>query len=134
MFSSKFASRKMVVCSVLIGTLVLLVGLAGFAQPLAGPLVGFEKFSVDVQENAGSVTVNVTLSPAADSVVTVQYDTAPGSATSPTNFIAQSGTLTFPAGTTSQSITVQIVDDGVVTATQQFTIVLSNVQGGGAGL
>lgn len=55
-------------------------------------------------------TFTVSLSAAADEVVTVNYATADGTAIAGVDYAATSGTLTFAAGTTTQTITVDVID------------------------
>jgi hypothetical protein len=73
---------------------------------------------------------SVTLDAASASPVTVNYATADGTAVAGTNYTAASGTVTIPAGLTSQTILIQTLDDGVVAANKTFTVNLSNPVGG----
>jgi sugar lactone lactonase YvrE len=73
---------------------------------------------------------SVSLDAANTSAVTVTYATADGTAVAGTNYTAASGTVTIPAGMTSQTILVQTLDDGVVAANKTFTVKLSNPVGG----
>ena len=59
----------------------------------------------------GSMPFVVRLDPASAGTVTVQYDTADGSATDGADYTAASGTLTFAAGATAATINVAILDD-----------------------
>jgi Big-like domain-containing protein/Calx-beta domain-containing protein len=78
--------------------------------------------------NSGTVnaTFTVTLSPASSQNVTVNYATAPGTATSGVDFTATSGTLTFAAGATSKSIAVPVIGDTVSEPNETFVVNLSN--------
>ncbi|MCW2999091.1 MAG: retention module-containing protein [Solirubrobacterales bacterium] len=67
----------------------------------------------------------VSLSAALARAVTVHYATVAGSATTPADFTAVQGTLTFPAGTTSQGIVVPVLGDTERESNQDFTVVLS---------
>ena len=58
----------------------------------------------------GSVVFTVSLSAASDREVTVDYATSDGTATSGTDFTAESGTLTFAANETSSD--AERCDDG----------------------
>ena len=58
--------------------------------------------------------------------VTVNYATADGTATSPADFGAISGTLTFAPGVTTQPISVSIVNDAIAEGNETFTVALSN--------
>jgi hypothetical protein len=61
---------------------------------------------------------------------TLNYATADGTAQAGSDYIAASGTLTFPPGLTSQTIVVQTRDDGHADPTRAFTVNLSNPVGG----
>jgi len=63
--------------------------------------------------SGGSVNLvfDVTLSSAASSSVTVNFATSNGTAVAPDDYANTSGTLTFPAGTTSRPVTVPIYSD-----------------------
>ena len=85
-----------------------------------------------VAEDAGTATFTVTLSdaPGADESVTVDYATADGTATvADTDYTAAAGTLTFAAGVTTQTFTVDIADDFVVEDDETFTVTLSDAAG-----
>src|SRR6185503_13174105 len=62
--------------------------------------------------------------------VTVDYTTVAGSAQAGNDFIAQAGTLTFAEGTTSQTITIPILDDSIVESDESFQVQLSRPGGG----
>src|SRR3954454_19867562 len=66
-----------------------------------------------VEGNAGSATMtfNVFLSAASASTVTASFATASGTGTSGTDFTANSGTVTFTAGQTTQTLTVSVLGD-----------------------
>src|SRR5262249_47280000 len=74
----------------------------------------------------------VTLSTASAQIVTVDYQTKDGSATSGTvpgtdaDYLPTSGTLTFAPGETSKTITVQVIGDTIVEPNESFYVVLSN--------
>src|SRR5262249_32451598 len=68
----------------------------------------------------------VSLDATSTSPVTVDYSTANGTALAGTNYTATSGTVTIPAGLTSQTILVQTLDDGTVNPNKTFTVNLSN--------
>jgi Calx-beta domain len=71
-------------------------------------------------------TFSVTLSDLPLSRVTVNYATASGTAISGTDFVAASGTLTFPAGVKAQTITVFVKGDKIRENNETFSVNLSN--------
>ena len=71
----------------------------------------------------------VTLDAAADEAVTVDYETADGSATAGADYTAASGTLTFAAGERSKTVSVAILDDALDEGKETFLLRLSNAEG-----
>jgi uncharacterized delta-60 repeat protein len=84
--------------------------------------------STVTEGNSGTTnaTFTVTLSAASALTVTVNYATANGTATAPSDYSATSGTLTFTPGQTTQPITVSINGDTANEATETFTVSLSS--------
>ena len=76
-----------------------------------------------------AITFTVTLLPAAATQVTVQYATSDGTAEEGSDYTETSGTLTFAAGVTSQTVDVPIIDDSVEDDGETFTFTLSNAVG-----
>lgn len=74
---------------------------------------------------ARKMRFTVTLSPALTEAATVAWTTVPGTAVSPSDFTASSGTLTFAVGETSKLIDVPVRSADQETQ-EQFTVVLSN--------
>ena len=77
-------------------------------------------------DEGDAVVFTVSLSAASDDEVTVEYETAGGTATSGTDFGADSGTLTFAAGETTKTVSVATTDDAVDEADETFTLTLSD--------
>lgn len=75
----------------------------------------------------------VTLSAASSSTVTVGYSTANGTALAPTDYTARSGTLTFAAGVTSQTIAITTLNSGATDSGINFHVNLSGPTGGALG-
>ena len=73
-----------------------------------------------------SLNFSVSLLPASGQQVTVRYATTSGTAESGTDFTAVSGTLTFAAGETSQTVRVQTNEDRNNEGNETFTLALSN--------
>ena len=80
-----------------------------------------------------SIGFTVTLNEAATDTVTVDYATSDGTATAGNDYTSTSGTLTFNAGTTSQTISVSIADDETDESDETFTLTLSNAAGADLG-
>ena len=80
--------------------------------------------------NAGSLNLDllVTLSAPSSQPVTVDYIAVNGTAASGSDFILQPGTLTFPAGKTSQKISIAINGDSDVENDETFNVMLGNAQ------
>jgi len=103
-----------------------------------GPAAQFGLFNlnqtaVSVQETDPNLLLTVTRGFGTQGAVSIDYvvDTLAGdSATSPTDFLATAGTLTFADGVTSQQIPITLVDDTVFEGTETFSVVLSNPQNG----
>ncbi|MDJ0793539.1 MAG: Calx-beta domain-containing protein [Woeseiaceae bacterium] len=96
--------------------------------------IQFRQTTYDAAEGT-VVNVGVTRIGGGAGIVRVDYRTVDGSATGGSDYVATSGTLTWPSGTTgNQSISIRLVDDDVAEATESFTIVLSNVSIASLGL
>ncbi len=61
--------------------------------------------------------------------MTVGYTTANGTATAGVDYTADSGTVTFAPGVTSQQLNVGVLGDTTVEANETFTVTLSNPTG-----
>jgi glucose/arabinose dehydrogenase len=68
----------------------------------------------------------VLLAPVSGRTVSVSWATADGSATAGTDYIAAAGGLTFPPGTTQQTVPVSVLGDGVTEADESFFLNLSS--------
>ena len=96
------------------------------------------KFSIGnasvVEGDSGSanLTFTVTLSASSTSPLTVDYARTGGTATSGTDFtaLAASNMLTFPANSTSQTITVSVTGDTLDEPDETVVITLSNASAG----
>ena len=76
------------------------------------------------EEDDSTIDFVVTLSPASDETVSVNYATSDGTATAGDDYTAKNGSLTFNAGETSKTIQVSIIDDN-----ETLTVTLSNASG-----
>ena len=81
---------------------------------------------VTMSEDGGGANFTVSLSSPSSFPVTVNYSTADGTATAGSDYTAASGTLTFPAGETDETISVPIVDDFLYEGVETFSLNLTN--------
>jgi hypothetical protein len=96
-------------------------------------LISMNDNAVTVQETDPSVTFTVNRELGSQGAVTVDFvvsTVGTDTAVSPTDYVAQSGTLTFAESETSQTITVVLADDDVFEGTEVFSVTLSNVLNG----
>ncbi len=75
---------------------------------------------------ARELVFDISLSFAASDEVTVQYTTSDGSAVAGEDYVATSGTLTFPSGTTRGRIGVPLLDDSIEEEAETFQLQLSD--------
>ena len=88
----------------------------------------------EVGEGPGAVLdFEVTLARSADQPVTVDYETANGTATAGADFEAVSGTLSFETGQTTATVRVPVIDDSHNEGEEDFTLILSNAAGASIG-
>jgi len=100
------------------------------AQSASGsPTLSFRAPVMTVDEGVGSATVTVELSRAAAGPVTVDYAVTGGTAAAGTDFSLAPGTLTFPAGSLTQSFSIPIADDTLDEDDETIRVTLSNVSG-----
>jgi uncharacterized repeat protein (TIGR01451 family) len=84
---------------------------------------------ITVTEGTGgttSATFTVTLAAASTQTVTVDYVTLDGTASAPSDYTAQAGTLTFAPGVTTRNIVVPITTDSLPEPTETFLVTLFN--------
>ena len=61
----------------------------------------------------------------------INFTTVSGTALAGSDFVAQSGTLNFPAGATGGQISIATIADAVTEPTENFTVVISGASNGG---
>ena len=88
----------------------------------------------DVSKNEGNggttpFAFTISMSPAPDTTITVNYATANGSATSIDDYIAASGSLVFAAGQTSKTVNVSVKGDKKRESYETFYLHLSDGAG-----
>ena len=94
---------------------------------VAGPVIIPAVSASDASAAEGdAVAFTVSLSAASSRQVTVDYATSGGTATSGTDFTAESGTLTFAANETSKTVSVATTDDSADEDDETFTLALSS--------
>ncbi|MGH3372676.1 MAG: Calx-beta domain-containing protein, partial [Nocardioidaceae bacterium] len=92
--------------------------------------VEFSAATYSVLENAGTAIITVTRSGGNASGVTVNYATADGTAGG-ADYVGTAGTVTFAAGETSKTFSVQLSDDNIAEGVETVNLSL-NTPGGGA--
>src|SRR5262249_36502842 len=83
-----------------------------------------------VGESEGVVTLAVHRRDDGTNGVTVDFATAPGSATPGTDYVPRSGTLFLPPGTEERTFTIPILNDTLVESDETFRVFLSYPTGG----
>ncbi|MBI2826467.1 MAG: hypothetical protein HYX69_17455 [Planctomycetia bacterium] len=94
------------------------------------PVPGVSIADASVLEGTGAstttMTFNVALSAPSGQIVTVQFQTAPGTATAGTDYQSNTGTVTFQPGETSKPVTVDIVADALNETDETLLVNLSS--------
>jgi len=85
-----------------------------------------------VPENAGSVTLTLNRVNGTLGTVTVAFSTSASTALPGVNFTQTSGTATFVDGQSTATITIPVLDDGIVDGSKVFFVTLSGPTGGAA--
>jgi hypothetical protein len=98
------------------------------AAPPAVPAVSVADTAVDPEGDSGTkpATFTVSLSVATTVTVTVDYATAPDSASAGIDYTTATGTLSFAAGQTSKTVAVAVIGDTAPEADEKFTLTASN--------
>jgi Calx-beta domain/RTX calcium-binding nonapeptide repeat (4 copies) len=99
------------------GDCEIVTGLPSLAVADAGAVEG--------DSGQKALTFRVTMSKPSSQAVTVRFATADGSAKTPSDYTAVSGTLRFLPGETAKSIDVSLVGDVDVEPDETFTVTLS---------
>ena len=86
------------------------------------PTVSFGATSYSVNECDGQIIIPVTLNTPSSRIVHVQYATSNGTATAGSDYVQQSGTLTFIPGQTTRTITMKIINDTITETDETFHI------------
>ena len=90
------------------------------------PTIGLSSTTYTVTEDSGAAVVIVQRNPPHGLLpVTVAYQTADGSAQTATDYQGGNGLLTIPAGSSAISLTIPLIDDGVIEGDEHFVLALS---------
>ncbi len=126
------------------GQTTVLAGLSGVTAIAAGgthtialvspTAIQFATADYSVMENGGAVSLTVQRLGDLNGTHTVDYATQNGSAAAGVDYTAQSGTLTFTPGQTTQTVSIPILNDGVAESNEAFQVLLSNLTGFHGGL
>jgi photosystem II stability/assembly factor-like uncharacterized protein len=102
-------------------------GTATIQDDDAGPSVSIDSQTVP-EGNSGTTPLifQVTLDNPSEKTVTVDYQSADGTAVSPTEYQQTSGTLTFNPGQTSKTVSVQVIGDQLDEPNEALSVNLSN--------
>jgi Bacterial Ig domain/Calx-beta domain/Nidogen-like len=91
------------------------------------PSVSIDDVTVaEGNDGTSSVSFSLTLSAAAGRPVSVSWATADATALAGSDYVSSSGTVTFPAGTTSEGVSVQIIGDTTDEPDESFQVDLSS--------
>jgi Ca2+-binding RTX toxin-like protein len=94
-------------------------------DPLAGLTIGNSSVS-EGSSGSTSATLSVSLSAATEKTITVDYQTADGTAQAPSDYSEASGTLTFAPGQTTKSVIVSVNGDTEIEPNETFLVELTS--------
>ena len=122
-------SGTVVVSDITNGLFVLKDNTASLGQS-AGRL-GFVGTAQSAAESVGTAQIRVQRSGGSAGAVSVQFATAPGTATADVDYVTTSGTLTWGAGDVGErSFDIRLLDERTVEPAETIAITLSNLSGG----
>lgn len=100
----------------------------GTFNPVVTSTISFATETTIVNENAGTVALTINLSTASTSAVSVDVAVATdlGTATNGTEYSFTNQTITFPANTTSQTVSVALTDIASANGDTYFVLQLAN--------
>jgi hypothetical protein len=93
------------------------------------PTVAFASDTFTVAEGAATATITVRRSGVAAGAATVDFSTSNGTGVAGVHYTPVSGTLSFPAGTTTRTFTVPIINDTAFSGPRTVRLSLSNATG-----
>ncbi|KPA10065.1 hypothetical protein MHK_009732, partial [Candidatus Magnetomorum sp. HK-1] len=77
------------------------------------PTISFSPSTSSIAESGGTISITATLSVASEKSISVSYNVTGGTASSSNDYTFNSGTLSFSAGSTSQTFTTTIIEDTI---------------------
>ncbi|MBB3208041.1 glucose/arabinose dehydrogenase [Rhodopirellula rubra] len=101
-----------------------------YGSTLNPGVVSLQTSNVNVDEDAGTVSIEVVRTGGSDGEITVDYETQDGTAIGGADYVSKQGTLTFANGETTQSIVITLTDDNTIEANESFNVTIDNVTGG----
>ena len=100
-----------------------------YTDPLKTTTAGGTSLTVaDIQVNEGDANAlfTITANPPGAWDITVGYATSDGSALANVDYLATTGTANIAAGGTETTVTVPLVNDGLIEGVENFTLILSD--------
>ena len=97
---------------------------------ISAPTLAFSQPSYSISEAGVSATITINRTGATSGAVSVHIATANGTATAGPDYAAVSQDLNFAAGETSKSVSVPIIDAGVIGGSKTVALALSNPSAG----
>lgn len=111
------------IISITVGMLFLL---SQVATTSAASSIQFATASNPVAEDAGEALLSVTRTGDLETIVTVDFLTTDATAKAGEDYTAASGTLSFAAGQTNQTLRINILNDGLLEPAETFSVTLAN--------
>ncbi|CAM2008977.1 Calx-beta domain-containing protein [Acanthopleuribacter pedis] len=100
-------------------------------RPLGTASIALSSATFSVNEDAGSVTVSVSRAGVAWETIGVSFSTADGTALAGQDYTLTSNTLNFANGNETLNISIPIIDDTDVEASETFTVSISGATNNG---
>lgn len=88
-------------------------------------VISFEQNNITISESSNELTVSINRDGDTQNIASVDYSTVEGTAKEASDYIVDSGTVTFNQGESSKTISISIIDDAVVESEETFSISLS---------
>ncbi len=98
-----------------IGLLALVFTFSVAPSQTAAPFINFSNDHYDIGEADGTGIITVTLDSHVSYTVTVDYGSSDQTAVAGIDYVQASGTLTFSPGSTSETFTIDVIDNAVDT-------------------